>query len=139
MTNMPDNNRAAFAFAWNRLIEAGVDAVSPHFLESAIEIENRTRMGTAAVYRHVLPVDCFAISSVDAVLALPGWEGSRGCLFEKHFADLIEIPWVSGVSDGDFIPSDNPLVDVQEQVMIYSVSQAINQLKDYALANPSSS
>lgn len=114
MTGQPNNNRDAFAFAWNRLIEAGVDPVSPHFLESAIEIENRTRMGTAAVYRHVLPVDCFAISSVDAVVALPGWETSRGCLFEKHFADLIEIPWIATPS----------------------IEEAIDQLKEHAIANP---
>ena len=39
MTGMENNNREAFAYAWNRLLEAGVDPVSPHFLESAIEIE----------------------------------------------------------------------------------------------------
>ncbi len=138
MTGLPDNNRAAFAYAWNRLMEAGLDAVSPHFMESAIEVETKARMGTAAVYRHVLPVDLFALSSVDGVLALPGWEDSRGAKFEKHFADLIEIPWVTTVSDGDFIPGFPDDMDMQRHVLEYGVAKAIDTLKEYDLAHPCS-
>lgn len=130
MTGRENNNREAFSFAWNRLHEAGVDAVSPHFLESAIEIETRSRMGTAAVYRHVLPVDCFAISSVDAVLALPGWEQSRGCLFEKHYADLIEIPWIAADPE-QFQPDWS-----YDDSVRFAVAYGIARLKELAVANP---
>lgn len=135
MTGLPDNNRAAFAYAWNRLMEAGFDAVSPHFMESAIEVETKARMGTAAVYRHVLPVDIFALSSVDAVLALPGWEQSRGAKFEKHFADLIEVPWVACVRNGDFIPGFPEDGNMQKFVLEYTVAQAIIPLKEIACAS----
>lgn len=128
MTGMPDNNRPAFATAWNLLMQAGVDAVSPHFLESAIEIDTRSKMGTAAVYRHVLPVDTFAISSVDAVIALPGWEDSRGAQFEKHFADLIEIPWITGVLDAERESGEGADINLY-------LADCINQLKEYALAS----
>ena len=142
MTGLPQNNREAFAYAWNKLIEEGFDAISPHFLESAIEIETRAKMGTAAVYRHVLPVDCFAISSADAVLALPGWEDSRGCNFERHFADLIEIPWITSVQDGDFIPMDRCPMDPADTylaVVKYAVTRGIEQLKEHAIAHSRSS
>ncbi len=117
MTGYKDNNRHAFAFAWNRLMEAGFDAVSPHFMESAIEVETKARMGQPAVYRHVLPVDLFALSSVDAVLALDGWENSKGALFERHFTTLIQIPWVT--------TSDS--LNTQLEVL---VPNCINQLKE---------
>jgi hypothetical protein len=123
MTGLPDNNRKAFAFAWNRLMDAGFDAVSPHFLESAIEVETRAKIGIAAVYRHVLPVDLFALSGVDGVLALPGWEESRGAKFEKHFADLIEIPWVV---------SSDPL---NTQLEVW-VTDCINQLEEATCPAP---
>ena len=142
MTGHPDNNRASFAYAWNELIEAGFDATSPHFLESSIEIETRAKMGTASVYRHVLPVDVFAISSVDAVLALPGWEDSRGAKFEKHFAELIEIPWIAPVSNGTFIPLDPFDPDLHTRILEYCVGEGIRLLhmhdlllKEKALAN----
>lgn len=121
MTGKPDNNRAAFSEAWNFFHRHGVEATSPHFLESAIEVETRARMGTAAVYRHVLPTDCFAISSVDAVVALPGWEESRGANFEKHFADLIEIPWITG--------------DENAIALSTYLGGCLDQLKEHALAS----
>ena len=41
MTDVVNNNRPAFARAWNELIRHGFDAISPHFLESAVEIDTR--------------------------------------------------------------------------------------------------
>jgi hypothetical protein len=131
MTGYDNNNRKAFAYAWNKLVERGFDPVSPHFLESAIEIETRAKMGTAAVYRHVLPVDCFAISSVDAVLALPYWRYSKGCQFEKHFADLIEIPWISPSPTKvllKYSPCLGPPGDVPNYVK-WTVLEGIEELK----------
>lgn len=125
MTGILDNNKPAFALAWTRLHEAGFEAISPHFLESVMEVKTREAMGTAAVYRHVLPVDIFALSSVEAVLALPNWQGSRGAKLEKHFADLIEIPWVSS-----FLLSHS----IERYIDLCIVK--LNEHKEAAIANP---
>jgi len=104
MTGLPDFNRAAFTYAWNRLTRLGYEVVSPHFLESVIEIESRTQMGPGAVYRYALPMDLFALSSCRFVVALPGWEQSNGANFEKHGADLMNIPWVAPDYTSDEFP-----------------------------------
>ncbi len=129
-----DNNRAAFVYAWGELMKEGIDAVSPHFLENVIEVKTRARMGRAAVYRHVLPTDVFAISSCNACLALPGWDDSVGCRFEKNFADICEIPWVAPVSNGSFIPCDPLDPDLQEEILGWCVAEGIRILKEHALA-----
>ena len=90
-----DYNRASFAFAWNHLTVAGITAISPHFLESAIEIDARAKMSIEAVYRYAIPIDIFALSSCDYAIALPGWEGSKGCVCEKVNADIMGIPWIA--------------------------------------------
>ena len=92
---LQDYNRASFEQAWNHLTKAGVTAISPHFLESAIDIEARARMGAGALYRYAIPIDIFALSSCQAALALPGWEDSKGSCVEQVNAGLMEIPWVA--------------------------------------------
>lgn len=122
MTGLPENNGPAFAKAWRMLHDAGHDPISPHFLESSLPPEVRERMGTGGIYRSVLPIDVFAMSTVDAVLALPGWQFSRGAKFEKHFADLCDIPWVSGI--------DIPVPDLEVWI-----SNALERLKETQFAD----
>jgi hypothetical protein len=92
MTDLPDKGRAAFTYAWNRLMQAGFTAISPHFLENAIDIETRAHKSKEEVYRYALPIDLFALSSCDAIMVLPGWADSDGTNFELHGARLMGIP-----------------------------------------------
>lgn len=103
MSGQPNCNRHSFRVAWVYLTNLGYLPVSPHFLEAPVEVESRMNIGPAALYRHVLPVDIFALSTCHAVVALPGWEQSKGCGLEKHAADLMDIPWVA--TDDD-VPED---------------------------------
>jgi hypothetical protein len=96
MTDMLNSNKDAFAYAWNRLMAAGFEAVSPHFLESVLDMETRQKMGPAQVYRYALPIDTFALSSCDFMMVLPGWEDSDGTGFELHGAKLFDIPVIEG-------------------------------------------
>jgi hypothetical protein len=127
MTGHPDHNRAAFTYAWNRLQAAGYTAISPHFLENGIEVEARAKSGVAEIYRYALPIDLFAMSSCDAVMSLPGWENSRGSLFEGHGAGLMEIPIVDGYG---LLPSvgrlreDLTLEQYMDRVIIYLETEA---------------
>ncbi len=93
MTDVTNENHPAFRTAWHMGLQRGHHMVSPHFLESVIEVQTRVKLGPAAVYRHVLPIDVYALSSCDAVIALPGWHSSKGCKLEAMAADLMGIPW----------------------------------------------
>lgn len=104
MSGMPDYNRRTFQIAWNYLTMKGHLPVSPHFLEAPVEVDSRARLGPEVLYRHVLPLDIFALSTTEAVIALPGWEVSKGCGFEEHAASLMGIPWIS---PDDEYPTDH--------------------------------
>lgn len=104
MTGIPDQNRPAFRFAWNHLTQRGFHVISPHFLESSIEVDTRAAIGTGEVYRYALPIDIFALSSCSYVVALPGWETSNGAGFERHGAELMRIPWIAPEYTSDEYP-----------------------------------
>lgn len=91
MTGMPDMNREAFAMAEGMALFRGMTPINPHSMETPAEDgESREEM-----YRRVMPGDIYELSTCDFVLALPGWERSRGCALEAHAADLMGIPLVS--------------------------------------------
>ncbi len=96
MSDVPDHNREAFQYAWNRLMRANFTAVSPHHLENGIEIDTRAKCGKAEIYKYALPIDLFALSSCDLMMTLPDSDDSRGLAFEIHGANLFEIPVVDG-------------------------------------------
>jgi len=129
MTGLPNNNRDAFVYAWKELTEAGFEAVSPHFLESSIPETLRRNLGLPAVYRQVLPIDIFALSTSDAVLALPAWEGSKGAHFEYHYCNLCMIPWIGGHKHERESGKGN-------DIALYIV-ECIEKLKELAIAQNS--
>lgn len=132
MSGIKDHNRASFAKAWNKFTQAGFDVVSPHFLESVIEIDTRATMGPGHVYRYAIPIDVFAISSVDVCVALPGWEHSKGCKLEKHCAELMHIPWVGMRSRYPEYMNDMSDEDKLNQEIEWAIGRlfAIKGLKD---------
>jgi hypothetical protein len=134
MNGYPDFNKGSFLKAWNILMAAGYDATSPHFLENKIEVEVRARRGVDAIYRYALPIDIYAISGVDAVVALPGWERSRGAGFEKHAADLMGIPWVAPEYTSDEYPMTEGVTD--EDMLEFWINDCIAILEDLHVPCP---
>jgi hypothetical protein len=133
MTGIPEHNHPAFKAAWNALTQAGYEAISPHFIESVIEIDSRVQIGQGAVYRYALPIDTFALSSCEAVVALPGWEQSQGCGFEKHAADLMDIPWVAPEWSDRWCETENQIMNLD----LY-LNDCITLLKQELLCQESS-
>lgn len=90
MSGKPDLNKAAFSAANRMLLMRGLMPLNPHHIE--VPAPRGASLSDAEIYRHVMPMDLFALSTAHAVLALPGWEASKGCSLEAHAADLMGIP-----------------------------------------------
>lgn len=94
VTGIKDDNRLAFSWAQNRLMDAGYEPFIPHEIvepgdshETAMllcvnELTERTqKRGT----RHPVP-------AFDGLALLPGWEQSDGARLEKAVAEACGIP-----------------------------------------------
>lgn len=94
VTGIKDDNRLAFSWAQNRLMDAGYEPFIPHEIvepddthETAMllcvnELTERTQKRGARY-----PVPAF-----DGVALLPGWEQSEGARLEKAVAEACGIP-----------------------------------------------
>jgi hypothetical protein len=81
VTGVPENNLPAFSAAAFRVMDAGHTPIVPHdFVQKGMTWEDSMRV-------------CIRVMmSADAVLVLPGWEGSRGALVEVRIARDIGMP-----------------------------------------------
>lgn len=88
ITGHDDGNRAAFAKAAAEIVERGHVAVNPHNLPHK----------HAGQWLDYMREDIAAMLTCDAVLALPGWEASRGAKIEIQLAvDLgLRVVWSVG-------------------------------------------
>src|SRR3990167_7293540 len=96
MSGYPDHNAPAFTEAANFLTSLGHDPVNPDDMgQIGDDADNRadknglTRPDVLAVYmRRDLP----ALLTCDAIMALPGWEKSRGANVEMFVATRCGMP-----------------------------------------------
>ena len=104
MTGLPDNNHPAFEYAMRRLMEAGIEVISPHLLEANALPELKESMTQSEVYRMVIPGDIAAIASTDGMVLIQGWEKSPGTAFERHACDLFKLPVFAPAYTSDEFP-----------------------------------
>ena len=105
MSGHPDHNRDAFYCAADMIEERGFIPINPHeYEEPGMPDEPQDRM-----YRRVMPGDIERLSTCDYVLALPGWETSKGSALESHAADLMGIDVLT--LDDDTTEYRGPLSD----------------------------
>lgn len=81
MTGIPDFNYPAFDDACRRLRGAGYEVISPHEINPADGIEHE--------WAWYLRRDIVGLLDADAVVVLPGWEGSRGAMLETTIASAL--------------------------------------------------
>jgi len=122
MSGLPNNNYPAFGYAFDRLVQAGLEPVSPHLLEANISVKQKEGMTRGQLYKLVLPGDIFAVASCQGIVTLPGWSLSKGANFELHAARLFEIP--------EFIPG-LPLTASLEEWM----DKAIEGIYEWRMMN----
>ena len=106
ITDLPNENRAAFAYAFKRLLEAGHHPVNPHLLEANITVDLKAGMAKAQIYRATMPGDIVALALCDGMVLLPGWEQSRGTGGELNMRELFEIPQFAPAYTSDEFPGD---------------------------------
>jgi dUTP pyrophosphatase len=96
MSNVPDNNRKAFARAEERLKLMGHVPINPYHLGSkelqAVAADMGVEFRATPEYAALLERCIFEVSMSDAVVLLPGWEDSTGARREKTAAEGIGIP-----------------------------------------------
>lgn len=86
MSGHPDYNLPAFREAATRLRLEGYRVFNPG--------EQGADAPESAPYAIYLPADIRAVLECDAVVALPGWEQSRGALLEIGLATLLgKLVW----------------------------------------------
>ena len=83
MTGRPEFNRPAFMEASSALEQAGHEVLNP-----AAMIDHHDDWAWSDYMRCAVTI----MMAANAVALLPGWEGSRGALIEKHLAELLGIP-----------------------------------------------
>jgi hypothetical protein len=98
MTGFPEWNFPAFDEARTRLRAAGFAVVCPAELDRSAgfdETDERREAWTVELGREAARRDARAISHVDAVAVLAGWEKSRGARVELELARWIGLPVVA--------------------------------------------
>ena len=86
MSHHHDNNRIVFEHAKTVWLAQNVEVVSP--VDVAQSLENCWNKDRKIEYNDYLLADLQAIqdNNVDTMIMLPGWEKSKGCVFEHAFA-----------------------------------------------------
>lgn len=84
MTGLPERNFHAFAEAARLLRADGFNVLSPH------EIPNAHRM----IYEDCMRACIKLLLRADFVYVLPGWEKSKGAVFEHRMANIIGVPCI---------------------------------------------
>lgn len=88
MTGLPDFNFPYFEYVANLLREMGYEIASAH------EVVHPEPPGTRGTLPHGQYVrgDLKVLLDCDAVIFLPGWEGSKGCGIELKVARALDMP-----------------------------------------------
>lgn len=91
MTGLPEWNFAAFTRAARQLRDMGLAVLSPaeKDLEAGFDPASD---GAGFDLRAALEWDVAAVLRSDAVVVLPGWEASPGCLIEVLTAESMGLP-----------------------------------------------
>ena len=95
MTGLPDFNRPAFHAAAKDLRDQGHEVVNP--------AELCDKHGTSHSWEWYMRQGLKALADCDAIVMLPGWEGSRGARIEHWTAmavGMLAIPYLSLEADG---------------------------------------
>lgn len=92
MRGRPLYNFPAFHAAARKLRDLGIKVFSPADGDLANGFDPATDPFTEDDYHHAMRRDLVAVLSVDAVVVLPGWEGSYGATTEVRVAEAIGTP-----------------------------------------------
>jgi hypothetical protein len=90
MTAYPLLNHPAFDDATRRLRDAGYGVVSPAEIDRAIGIQANAEDPYAGMHvdpGEIMRDDLRAVLDADAIVLLPGWEGSKGARLERIVAE----------------------------------------------------
>lgn len=113
MTGLPDKNYPAFEYAMRRLMDEGIEVISPHLLEANALPELTENMTVGEIYRSVIPGDIAAIARTDGMILLQGWEESPGTALERHACDLFKLPvFAPAYTSGEFPGGASEWMDV---------------------------
>ncbi len=118
MSKHKDNNVAAFFYAAWRLALAGFAPILP---PGAFGAEG-SQPGTPELYRKVIPGDIAGVAQCDVIIGLHGWMHSRGYMFERHGADLFDMPVIHGPDD-----EEDPLRYMDDVIMLLHEWRAANE------------
>lgn len=90
MSGYPEHNYPAFDAAEEVLKEQKHIVINPANLTRSFCEKHRIAVKDLT-YRHVLLTDLNLMATCDAILLLPGWEGSKGAKLEYDLARLLEL------------------------------------------------
>lgn len=104
MTDLPEENHPAFAYASKRLFDASFTPISPHVMEQNLKPEDRIGLSKGDNYKRVIPSDIVALATCDGMILLPGWEQSNGTALERCASELFEMPVFAPAYTSDEFP-----------------------------------
>ncbi len=105
MSGIDDDNFPAFNFAANYFRQRGYKVWNPAEIEP-LTPALRAALPMTEIYRRCLPEDVSKIKQCGALVALPGWERSRGTAWEKEGAEMMGIPFIAPDYTSDEFPGE---------------------------------
>lgn len=104
VTGIEDDNRLAFSWAQNRLMDAGYEAFTPHEIVEPDDTHETAMLlcVNELTERTQKPGASGIVPYYEGVALLPGWEQSEGARLEKAVAESCGIPvktvgeWIEG-------------------------------------------
>lgn len=108
MTGIPEGNRQAFSDATEKIrdLDLGIEIVNPSELDAAsgLSSEELAKVESGDIeWGELLKRDLEHVLAVDAVIAIEGWQQSRGAKLEIFLAASLSKP-VFGIRDLEIIP-----------------------------------
>lgn len=88
MTGIENYNFPAFEEAARQLRERNLEILSPHEIDHGETQETRGSLD----YKTYIKAGLDLLLSCDAIILLPGWYNSRGCIMETSIANTLEYP-----------------------------------------------